>query len=111
MTVRTFALIVGTLLALGAFIGLALPVSVDNGDDTVSCGNALRGLSLEAQRSEDIADAFGSEPSGIVDDCEDGIGTRRSWGWPLVGIGVVVALGALVIRQPVAAHSERPPVE
>lgn len=98
MTARTYASIVGALLALGAFIALALPVSIDTPDKTVGCGNAFRGLSLEAQRSADMANAFGSGESTIVSDCRDAIGSRRGWGWTLVGIGVVVGVGGAVIR-------------
>lgn len=101
LTPRTFAAIVGALLLLGAIIALAMPITVNNGADTVKGGDAFKGVnqmvSMQASGQE-IADAMypefadtGRKP--LAEQCADAVGTRRTWGWPAAGVGAVVLLG------------------
>ena len=93
---RTFVKIVGSLLFLIGFIGLAIPVHVEGKDylvgeqETFKCGDAVDGFSESALFMSDEA----------VSDCHDAIDVRRAWTWSLIGLGVVAVAGAYLVRAP-----------
>jgi hypothetical protein len=113
MTARTYASIVGALLALGAFIALLIPVTVDDGGEAISCGNGIvsktRNVEMyDAGREIGRMMAYGeAEESTLAAQCEDAIGIRRAWSWPACGIGVVVFFGGMLIQPKRPAPAER----
>jgi hypothetical protein len=40
-----------------------------------------------------------SQANATLAACDSAVTTRRAWSWPLTGVGVVVVLGALVVRR------------
>lgn len=108
VTPRLFARIVGGLLVLGALIALILPASIDDGSDNVSCGNAFSGVDKNVgyrDAGKEIADAMypgfaDDDPVTLEEQCGDAIGTRRVWGWPIAGIGLVALAGSFVQAAP-----------
>jgi hypothetical protein len=92
LTPRQAAALLGGLMALAGLIALSLPISADYdsdflGDMTADCGSAL---------SSNI-DTLGGDPE---DACEDAVGTRRMWAWPLGIVGVVVFFGVALVTSP-----------
>jgi hypothetical protein len=91
VTPRVFAAVVGGLILLvGVAALLFVKVSGDYdagmfGDQSVDCGTAV---------VADI-DMYSDDP---LHACEDALGTRRAWGWPVTGVGLVVLAGGLLIR-------------
>ncbi len=107
VTPRTFAAVLGGIALLIGLLALAIPTSVDqSGGGTLSCGSGFTGVSEEvgyADTGKSIADTM--YPSFADDDektyeaqCEDKIGARRAWGWPVFALGGIVAAGALLVR-------------
>lgn len=97
ITPRQFATTLGALLLLGGLFFLMYPVSADYdagmfGDQSVDCG---------ATFSPD--DRYSGEPAAV---CDDAIGTRRAWAWPVTVVGLVVLAGGLLIRPARATASE-----
>lgn len=89
VTPRQFATILGSLLLLGGLLFLMLPVSADYdagmfGDQSVDCG---------ATFAPD--DRYSGEPAEV---CDDAIGARRAWAWPVTAAGLVILAGGLLIR-------------
>jgi hypothetical protein len=105
VSIRTFGAVLGAVLAVVGFIALVLPVSVDGLRAGQSCGTAMRGASATA-RAVDAGRSFYEEVNGVdlgygeslVSRCEDALGTRQAWAWPLLGVGVVALLGGIFVR-------------
>jgi hypothetical protein len=104
---RWFAGIVGGILLLIGIIMLATPVTAERGSDSARCGTGFQGASPDAGYKDagiSIADAmYGdfTEPETTFEElCNDAIGTRRAWGWPVGGLGAIVVLGAALVRAP-----------
>lgn len=108
LTPRLFARIVGGLLLLGAVGALALPITIADGPgagaDTVACGDGFKGVSQDANLRDtgrEIADAmypqFADEGgTSLAEQCASAVSTRRAWGWPVAGLGVIVLAGSFV---------------
>ena len=96
VTPRTFAAILGALMALAGIIALSIPITAayDSGlfgDATVRCGSAFATESLGG-------DALAA--------CDDAVGDRRAWGWPLLIAGAVALAGAAFISSAGASRPE-----
>ncbi len=106
MSPRSFAILAGAALVVGAFIALLLPVTIDDGGE-VSCGNGLAS-EVDDVKMHDLGreiaqiQVYGgvTEESTLAQQCDDAITTRRTWGWPVAGLGAFVLLGGLLIRVP-----------
>lgn len=104
---RWFVAIVGGILLLIGIIALAVPVNAERGIHSVECGSGFRGLSSKPGFA-DAGIAVGgamygdfTEPEETLEElCDDAIGSRRAWGWPVGGVGAAVLLGAAVVRNP-----------
>jgi hypothetical protein len=102
---KMFAAVLGGIMLAIGFFALALPITVDDTADSVSCGSGFGGLSNDAEM-RDLGHDIGATMYGTASDsdlggqCTDAISTRRAWGWPVGGVGAVVLLGALLIKQP-----------
>ena len=83
MTARQFAGLIGVALALAGIIALSLPIS------TTYDGAAFGDMGCGSALSSDT-DWMGGALRGA---CEDAVGTRRAWGWPLAAVGAVVGAG------------------
>lgn len=77
---RAIGAAVCALVALVAILVLWSPVDV--GD--VRCGTGLSGVTEAAERRD-------------ADGCADAMATRRWWGWPFAGVGVVAMFAILTI--------------
>lgn len=93
ISARQFAAIIGGIaLAVGAAAVLLLPVSVDYETETLgwdmsaSCGTTTMPAAVYGEAA--------------IDACDEAIGTRRAWGWPLTVVGLVVIAAALFVRSP-----------
>lgn len=89
MNMRQFAAIVGILFIIGA--GIALFTEVEAGDWSMRCGTAVA----------PDTDRLSNEP---LEECEDALGTRRVWGWP-VGVAGLIVLGGAVVAE---SQAKRP---
>lgn len=124
MPPRIFAGIVGGILTLVGLLALAIPVSVDDGATSVSCGSGFSGLS-SAPGLHDAGHELGAiiaygvpvntpYAETLEAQCEDKLGDRQAWGWPVGGLGVIAAAGSLLIHprpraRPTPQGYERPP--
>ena len=82
----------GVLMFIAGFIALMIPVSdsYDSGyfgNQTVNCGTPLKTK----------VEFLGGDPLQV---CEDALSTRRAWSWPLLAVGVVVVVGAVLVQSP-----------
>jgi hypothetical protein len=89
VSLRTYLFIAGGLMAVSGFLGLGVSVTIPMqglaGEST--CGNGFARLpAASAQLTE------------WLEKCEDATSTRRLWSWPLLGVGVLVAMGGFVDR-------------
>lgn len=88
MTPRAFAAIIGGIMLIAAIAALNMHIEADYigalTDGTVDCGTALS-----------PADSYSNAPKWA---CEEAIGDRRAWAWPLGAVAVAVLLGALAVR-------------
>lgn len=107
MSARTYALIASAVAVLAGLILLLTPVSASAENVNLTCGTAVSPSSQQAvllmgQRAESIA---GTGPSALVGtyaaeaetSCGDAVATRQIWSWLLVGLGPLVAIGAVVV--------------
>lgn len=102
VTPRQFAIAVGLVLVLIGFLGLVLPIKVGDG---ISCGNAITGSSLHGDNADlgsQLAitlNGLDTEPTNYGQQCTDGISDRRMWALPVLGIGLIAAIGGAVVRR------------
>lgn len=89
MTPRTFATLVGVVILLVGLMALLLRITTP---DAVSCGSAL-------------APAGSSNAWAIQPECDDLIGTRRAWAWPVLLVGLFILTGARFVRFTPVARS------
>lgn len=122
MKPRSFVLLISAAVIVVAFVLLVVPVkATTSGGSSVGCGNGFTtDMSQAAQdsRVNDLSNAmagysFGSSNSlkGYAVACADSLSTRRAWGFGLLGIGAVVLLGALVVRQSTGGATSAPATE
>jgi hypothetical protein len=118
MNRRTLAGMVATFaLVIGAF-GLLSKASInDDHGHSITCGNTF------ATGRDHLAEAFnrGASQSNLttglsiayryVQDCRDAISTRRTWAWPLTGVGVIGLIGALTVRNGKMPRTTSSPTE
>ncbi|GAB3461811.1 hypothetical protein [Actinophytocola sediminis] len=104
LTPRRFAtLLAGAGLLLGLILAL-VPVHVASLDEgrasSVSCGNAIGGVETPLL-TDDLGDAGPTVIATYVGTCQDAIGTRMLFAWPMFFAGMIgiVWLGA-VRREP-----------
>lgn len=97
ITPRQFATILGSLLLLGGLLFLMLPVSADYDADMFGQQSADCGATFAPE------DRYSGEPAEV---CDDAIGTRRAWAWPVTAVGLVALAGGLLIRPAREAAAE-----
>lgn len=92
MSPRTFTVVIGTafLLAGLAILLVALAVEAPNGT-LIGCGNSL-GIGFDELKAASASPAY-------VDICDTLRGRRLVWAAPIVSVGVLLLLGALVVRR------------
>lgn len=105
MSPKIFAAVLGGLMLAIGFFALVLPITVDDAGESVSCGSGFGGLSRDAglrDAGRDIGAAmYGTtSDSDLAGECEDAVGARQTWGWPVGAVGAVVLVGALLIQLP-----------
>lgn len=93
MSPRLYILLVGGVLAVVGFFALIFAVSIPVDGiiiDSVECGSGFGMVD--------------TKPIGAPDDwrtlCDSAVSTRQTWGWGLVGVGVLVAVGAMFVKTP-----------
>ncbi|WP_433261820.1 hypothetical protein ACQPZF_27860 [Actinosynnema sp. CS-041913] len=91
------------LMVLIGTCALLLTVGVDVGDRKLDCGSAVTGL--RGAITYDPHDKRTEEVAVHRAACEDAIGTRRGWAWPvglvgLAGMAVLIYLVPLVNPTP-----------
>ncbi len=106
---KVFVAVLGGAVALVGVLALAWPVSVTGSGgpaDQVTCGTGFTGLS-ESPGNRDSRVEIDAEQSGVFAGtgaasyeakCSNEIGARRTWAWPVGLVGVVIVVGALVLR-------------
>lgn len=114
ITPRTFALFLAAAVAVLAIVLLSTNVEATTaGGATVTCGTGWKTDTREAAHKANVdaltnamlADsgyaglARPTATTGYEQQCASSLSTRRSWGFGLGGVAVVVALGALVVRR------------
>src|SRR5258706_9241085 len=101
MTPKAFAAFVGAVALIIGIVFLALPHSVAS--DTIQCGSGFTGLKDDAGLAEfkdRLTAAMLHEPRPsltYVDDCKSAVNTAQIVGWPLLALGGIVTLRAIVI--------------
>lgn len=89
---RLFAGIIGGILALvGVIAVMFVPVTTSYQTALGFTANDTCGTTLNAD-----VDRFSGQ---VRAECEDAVGTRRAWGWPLTAAGVLVIAGAALVRS------------
>lgn len=112
---RRLIIAVSAALLVAGVIGLLVPVTVSNSDGaSVSCGNGI-GADLSSARNAN--DKNGANipilnqvipHTDFVAQCESAVSSRRSWTIPLVVLGVVGLVGALLMRRTESAATGGP---
>lgn len=94
MSPRAYAGLVGAVLLLAGLIGLVMPVTATaagtwTGQElAVECGTALAPAADDGDLSTRNFERV----------CGEAISGRRTWTWPLAGVGALVVLGSVVVR-------------
>lgn len=89
---RVFAAVTGGLIALVGVIAIMfVPVSASYQTALGFTAHTTCGTTLNAD-----LDRFSGQ---TLAECEDAVGTRRAWGWPALGLGVLVLAGAALVRS------------
>lgn len=89
---RLFAGVIGGLLAIaGAIAVMFVPVTASYQTALGITANDTCGTTLNAN-----VDQFSGQ---VLAECEDALGARRAWGWPLTAAGVLVIAGAALVRS------------
>lgn len=102
MNPRTFiGLVGGLIVAVGLIFFAAVPITLpDSGGVPLRCGTAMA-HDENAQLQYDLK-RDGEEVYGISDrvrpDCAGAESTRKMWTLGLAGIGLVVLVGAMIVR-------------
>lgn len=107
MKARTFILLVGIALALGGLILGVVPHEAKAYGKTFTCGTAFNSDDKEAIHLDSVEYLVGSyrignKPTTAQDACADA-GLSPFVPWSMLILGVVVAIGAAVIREPTAS--------
>ena len=105
MTLRRLVLVAGAIMLIAGVVGLLVPVSVSgpNGQN-IGCGNATASDLAAAREADNQNPANLPVVNQIVPhtsyvaECESALSQRRDWSIPLAVIGVIVIVGAFVIR-------------
>ncbi len=105
MTLRRLIVLAGAIVLIAGVVGLLVPVSVSgtNGEK-IGCGNAVAS-DLSAARQADSQNLANLPVisqivphTSYVAECQSALSHRRAWSIPLAVVGVVVVVGAFVIR-------------
>lgn len=110
MGIRQLIVIAGVIALIAGVVALLVPVSVNGPDGSVGCGNGIAADTAAAQQKDESQ--LGNNPlientpiatdivegTAYVSQCNDALGSRRSWSIPLAVVGLLVAGGALLIR-------------
>lgn len=102
LTPRRFAsLLAGAGLLLGLVLGLA-PVHVASLDEarasSVSCGNTVGGVETPLL-TQDLGDAGPAVVATYVGTCQEAIGTRLVFAWPMFFAGMIGVVWLGVVRR------------
>ncbi|MBP2331243.1 hypothetical protein JOF56_011628 [Kibdelosporangium banguiense] len=91
MSIRAFVMLLGVLVALAGVLFLATPVTAD-------ATGRLSGTDVAVDCGAVFTPASDGQATIYRTDCSDAL-TSRGWvGWPLLAVGLVVAIGAAVVR-------------
>lgn len=89
---RVFAAVTGGLLALVGVIAIMfVPVSASYQTALGFTAHDTCGTTLNADLDRFSGQTFA--------ECEDALGTRRAWGWPVLAVGVLALVGVAVVRS------------
>ena len=93
MSARSWSLaIVGGVLVAAGLFALRFPVQLDAFDQwgwLIKCGNGFSGNLLQADQA--------TNGSGYVEQCEAALLSRRMWTIPMIAVGAVAGVGALLV--------------
>jgi hypothetical protein len=116
MTGRRIILLAGAVLFIAGIIAMLVPVSASGADGSVGCGNAISSDLSAAQQKDGnnpgnlpivggiVQSVDPSTRTNYVSQCNSALSTRRSWSIPLTVVGVLVAAGSLLVREPQRAR-------
>ncbi|HME47223.1 aminopeptidase [Mycobacterium sp.] len=105
MTLRRLIVLAGAIVLIAGAVGLLVPVSVSGpSGETIGCGNAVASDLSAAQQAD--GQNLANLPvinqivphTSYVADCQSALSHRRAWSIPLAVLGVIVIIGAFVIR-------------
>jgi hypothetical protein len=102
VNVRAFAALIGAFAVIGCALMLLLPVHIDSMDmhgSDISCGSVISPDTKDAWAKDRQAVMAGGTSSGNVDDCDESLSGRKVWSVPLGIAGLVILLGAVVVRK------------
>jgi hypothetical protein len=119
MKPRAFALLISATVIVVAFILLFIPVkATTSGGATVGCGTGFSTDMSQAAYDNDVNNitkafsrGFSNTVQGYAEKCTDALAARRTWGFGLLGLGAVVLLGSLVVRQNTGGPASAQPAE
>lgn len=120
---KLVVVLVAAVVIVGAVILLLIPVSATSpGGRALDCGNGFAAGDLEAGWAEMVAKSMQSKEGeaafveelqqaqgdttyatmmdGYLAVCDEALVVRRGVGFGLAGVGVLVLVGALVVRRP-----------
>lgn len=98
MSPRMFASIISALAIVIGLLVLMTPTSIETRGTEVSCGNALSGVSRDAEMFDAGRSIVSGSTSAATDTCADKLSTRGWLGWTLLALGAVALVGALTVR-------------
>jgi hypothetical protein len=118
MSVRAFGLVLAlVLIAAGVIVGMSRFDVTSNGGITGTCASVFNGPHGDIgngddgaqKRSLDELGGIGRRDNGPTFDalCNSERASRSTWTWVLVGVGVVLAAGAVLI-QPTKSETGQP---
>lgn len=114
MKPRTFVAVAALVAAIAALILLSVNVTATaSGGQSVSCGSGFKTDMSQAAHDSNVnalTNAIAADrgaswrlsdgSAGYQAACDSALSTRRGFGWGLLAVGVLVFVGALVIRRP-----------
>lgn len=99
MTPRVFIGIIGAvLIAAGFIVPAALPITAKDGGYSTSCGTAANQHWNDAH-DQDTRNEINGYRTNLLDQCADHARTWRIGSWVVVGVGVLVLVGAVAVRS------------
>ncbi|ONI93073.1 hypothetical protein ALI22I_00270 [Saccharothrix sp. ALI-22-I] len=91
MSLRTYLFVAGGLMAVSGFLGLGVSVTIPT--------NSFAGESTCGNGFAQLPDASVVQLTEGLEKCEAATSARRMWAWPLLGVGVLVAMAGFIDRD------------